>query len=155
MDIKPAAGNSSGPTDTKNKAESMPADCKTLFVKNLPYELKEDDVGDRFRPFGEIDEVRIPRNWQNQNSKGFAFIKFKEHEQAKLALLKMDGKELNKFPGRKLKVDFDVKQKGKKSFKVNLNDEGNVRFNKQIKKEHQKKFLKKEGERKKMSKFYK
>jgi RNA recognition motif-containing protein len=27
----------------------MPADCKTLFVKNLPYDMKEDDIGDRFR----------------------------------------------------------------------------------------------------------
>ena len=41
----------------------MPEDCKTLFVKNLPYELKEDAIGDRFRPFGEIAEIRIAKNW--------------------------------------------------------------------------------------------
>lgn len=32
----------------------MPENCKTLFVKNIPFTFKEDDVGDRFRPFGEI-----------------------------------------------------------------------------------------------------
>lgn len=41
----------------------------------------------------------------------------------------MNGKELKGFEGRPLKVDFDVKQQ-KNSFKVNLNDEGNTRFNK-------------------------
>jgi len=42
------------PTDTLKIAETMPETCKTLFVKNLPYDMKEDDIGDRFRPFGEI-----------------------------------------------------------------------------------------------------
>ena len=36
---------------------------KTLFVKNLPYEFKEDDIGDRFRRFGEIKAIRIAYNW--------------------------------------------------------------------------------------------
>lgn len=40
--------------ETERVANAMPADCKTLFVKNLPYEFKEDDIGDRFRKFGEI-----------------------------------------------------------------------------------------------------
>lgn len=157
MDIKPAAGSQSAPNiqDNASIAESMPADCRTLFVKNLPYEFKEDDVGDRFRPFGEIEEVRVPRNWQNNNSKGFAFVKFKEHESAKLALAKMNGKELNKYPGRRLKVDFDVRQTAKKSFKVNLEDEGNTRFNKQIKKDVKQKFHRKDIEKKKFEKFRK
>ena len=61
----------------------MPEDCKTLFVKNLPYEFKEDDIGDRFRPFGEVQEIRISKNWQTGESKGFAYVIFKEHHSAK------------------------------------------------------------------------
>jgi len=87
----------------------MPEDCKTLFVKNLPYDLKEDDIGDRFRPFGELVEVRISRNWQTGKSKGFAYVVFKEHISAKAGLIKMNGKELKSYPGMRLKVDFDVK----------------------------------------------
>ena len=112
----------------------MPATCRTLFVKNLPYSLKEDDIGDRFRPFGEIQEVRVARNWTTKQSKGFAYIVFRDHESAKAALLKMNGKELRNFEGRYLKVDFDVKQEAKKSYRTNLEDDGNVRYNKQIKK---------------------
>ena len=44
-------------------AKSMPSDCKTLFVKGLPYTFKEDDVGDRFRRFGEIKAIRLAYNW--------------------------------------------------------------------------------------------
>ena len=58
----------------------------------------------------------------------------------------MNGKELKGYPGRNLKVDFDVKQKARKSFKINMADEGNVRFNKNVKrafkqKQHGKKTL--------------
>lgn len=65
LEVKEAAGRQSivSMDDSRKIAESMPDDCKTLFVKNLPYEFKEDDIGDRFRPFGEIAEIRISKNW--------------------------------------------------------------------------------------------
>jgi hypothetical protein len=44
-------------------AKTMPTDCRTLFVKGLPYSFKEDDVGDRFRRFGEIKAIRLAYNW--------------------------------------------------------------------------------------------
>jgi RNA recognition motif-containing protein len=84
----------------------MPEDCKTLFVKGLPYTFKEDDVGDRFRRYGEIKAIRLAYNWTTKQSKGFAYIVYETHESAKAALLKMNGKEID---GRQIKVDFDVK----------------------------------------------
>jgi multiple RNA-binding domain-containing protein 1 len=120
----------------------------------LPYELTENAIGDGFRPFGEIQEIRIARNWKNNQSKGFAFVVFKESESAKAALLKLAGKSLKNYEGRSLKIDFDVKQKPKKSLKANLEDEGNVRFNKQIKKEIKLKLHRKEVLKKKMAKAH-
>ena len=67
----------------------------------------------------------------------------------------MNGRELKGFPGRALKVDFDVKQKAKASYKTNMSDDGNVRFNKQIKKEVKGKIHRKENEKRKNSKFSK
>mmetsp|Transcript_4431 Transcript_4431/g.7542 ORF Transcript_4431/g.7542 Transcript_4431/m.7542 type:complete len:129 (+) Transcript_4431:328-714(+) len=123
LKIDPASGSDSvSKEDTARKGESMPEDCCTLFVKNLPYLFKEDDIGDRFRPFGEVGEVRIARNWQTQQSKGFAYVIFKDHLSAKAALLKLDGKSLKGYEGRNLKIDFDVQQKAKKSYKVNMED---------------------------------
>jgi len=66
----------------------------------------------------------------------------------------MNGKELKGFPGRQLKVDFDVKQTAKSSYKTNMSDEGNVRFNKLIKKDESKKFNRKEHEKKMAKKRY-
>ena len=137
--------------ESRRIADSMPESCKTLFVKNLPYLFKEDDIGDRFRPFGEIQEIRISKNWQTGQSKGFAFVIFKEHISAKAALIKMNGKELKGYVGRRLKVDFDTVQKAKASFHTNMSDDGNIRFNKQIKKEEKGKIHRKENERRKQN----
>ena len=65
LELKPAAGRQPIATQDESRkiADTMPEDCKTIYVKNLPYEMKEDDIGDRFRPFGEIKEIRIGKNW--------------------------------------------------------------------------------------------
>ena len=126
----------------------MPTDCKTLFVKGLPYSFKEDDIGDRFRPFGEVKEIRLTKNWQTGQSKGFCYVVFGDHEAAKAALLKMNGKELKGHPGRNLKVDFDVRQSAKRSYKVNMADEGNSRFNKHVKRDFKQKLNRKERSKK-------
>jgi RNA recognition motif-containing protein len=111
----------------------MPDDCSTLFVKNLPYTFKEDDVGDRFRRFGSIKSIRLAYNWMTKQSKGFAYIRFDNHANAKRALMEMNGKEVQ---GRRIKVDFDVVQEPKKGYKINLsNQDKNKLYNKDVIKE--------------------
>lgn len=83
----------------------MPDDCSTIFVKGLPYDFREDDIGDRFRKYGDIKSIRVAYNWISKQSKGFAYINYAKHESAKKALLEMNGREIK---GRKIKVDFDV-----------------------------------------------
>ena len=63
----------------------------------------------------------------------------------------MNGKELKGYVGRRLKVDFDTVQKAKASFHTNMSDDGNMRFNKQIKKEEKGKIHRKENERRKQN----
>lgn len=128
----------------------MPLDCRTLFVKGLPYDFKEDDVGDRFRRFGEIKAIRLAYNWQTKQSKGFAYITFETHDSAKQALLKMNGKELQ---GRQVRVDFDVKGEGKSSYKVNLKEEQNRLYNREPIKLLKSKAIKKEREKQKLEKI--
>ena len=128
----------------------MPTDCKTLFVKGLPYSFKEDDIGDRFRRFGEIKAIRIAYNWQTKQSKGFAYIVFETQEAAKNALLKMNGKEVN---GRFLKVDFDVKQQQKGSYHINLDSERNRLYNREPIKLAKSKAIKKDREKQKLAKI--
>lgn len=45
-----------------------------LWVGNLPLDIKEDDVKELFKPFGEYDEVYFDKN------KGFAFVRMVSRE---------------------------------------------------------------------------
>lgn len=128
----------------------MPTDCKTLFVKGLPYTFKEDDVGDRFRRFGAIKSIRLAYNWMTKQSKGFAYIGFDNHENAKRALVEMNGKEIQ---GRRIKVDFDVVQEPKKGYKINMqnNDNRNRLYNKEVIKDELNKRKKKQKDKQKVA----
>ena len=128
----------------------MPTDCKTLFVKGLPYDFKEDDIGDRFRRFGEIKAIRIAYNWQTKESKGFAYIQYETHESAKAALVKMNGKEIQ---GRYLKVDYDSKAQPKSSYHINIEPEKNKLYNREPIKLAKSKAIKKEREKIKVAKL--
>lgn len=79
------------------------SELKTLFVRNLPYDLKEEELGDFFMSCGKIENVRFVYNSQNGNFKGFAYIDFKNTTSLFSAIL-FQGKE---FKGRKIVVDIE------------------------------------------------
>ena len=105
-----------------NKSEKInpndvPIDCMTAFIRNLPYETTEKEVGDKFRSCGKIKDIRFVYNSKNKKFKGFCYIDFKEHRSL-IKALELNGKD---FQGRKLQVDFEQK-KPKKGFKYNYNN---------------------------------
>jgi len=67
MKIAPAKGKN---TKQVVRSKDVPADCRTIYVGNLPYDITEDQVGDKFRKFGEIDQVRFAINFSNKKFKG-------------------------------------------------------------------------------------
>ena len=79
-----------------------------------------------------------------KQSKGFAYIKFEGHEQAKRALTEMNGREIQ---GRRIKVDFDVVEEPKKGYKINLQIEKNKLYNKEVLKEESSKRKKKQKDK--------
>ena len=102
-----------------NKSEKInpndvPLDCNTAFIRNLPYDTTEKDVGDKFRSCGKIKAIRFVYNSQNKKFKGFCYIDFKEHNSL-LKALELNGKD---FQGRRLQVDYE-QNKPKKGFKYN------------------------------------
>jgi RNA recognition motif-containing protein len=96
----------------------------------LPYDITEDQVGDKFRKFGEIDQVRFATNYANKKFKGFAYVDFKFSESVPRAL-DLNGTD---FKGRSLIVD-GASTPARKGYKIRLHDEGNRMYNKTIKKE--------------------
>ncbi|ROT61875.1 Hrp65 protein [Penaeus vannamei] len=68
-----------------------------LWVGNLPLDIKEDDVKELFKPFGEFDEVYFDKN------KGFAFVRMDYKSNAEKARQEL---HLKDYKGRQLKIRF-------------------------------------------------
>ncbi|NXL01116.1 NUCL protein, partial [Mesembrinibis cayennensis] len=83
-------------TMKENKKER---DARTLFVKNLPYRLTEDEMREVFE---NALEIRIVMNKEG-NSKGMAYIEFKTEADANKALEEKQGTEID---GRAMVIDF-------------------------------------------------
>lgn len=45
-----------------------------LFFGNLPYNANEDDLGALASDFGTVTSVKIPKDSESGQSKGFAFV---------------------------------------------------------------------------------
>ncbi|RMZ81307.1 hypothetical protein DV737_g2597, partial [Chaetothyriales sp. CBS 132003] len=74
-----------------------------VFVGQLPFRASEDELTRAFAGFGDIEQVRMPRDVQNKSrNKGIAFITYKTADSAQSALC-MDSTD---FHGRKIKVNL-------------------------------------------------
>eukprot|EP00742_Colponemidia_sp_Colp-10_P005890 GILJ01006301.1.p1 GENE.GILJ01006301.1~~GILJ01006301.1.p1 ORF type:complete len:319 (-),score=67.70 GILJ01006301.1:156-1082(-) len=93
-----------GAKQISSKKQRPPAGCKTVFVKNLPYDIEEDVVGDAFAWCGKVSRVRLVTDSRTQRFKGFGYVDF-EAEAALSKAIEMDGRQVK---GRRIQVDFDV-----------------------------------------------
>ncbi|OWK58018.1 Nucleolin [Lonchura striata] len=99
-------------TIKENKKER---DARTLFLKNLPYRITEDDIREVFE---NAVEVRIVMN-KDGNSKGMAYVEFKTEAEADKALEEKQGTEIE---GRAVVIDFT----GEKSQQENQKGESST-----------------------------
>lgn len=74
---------------------------KKLFVGNLPFKLKTQDLQKMFEEFGAVQDAVIITDRESGRSKGFGFVTFEDDGSAKDAL-SLDGKELE---GRPIRVN--------------------------------------------------
>lgn len=72
-----------------------------LFLRNLLYSSTEDDFKNLFSKYGELEEVHLAIDTRNGKSKGFAYIQFKDPEDAVRAYRSVDRQI---FQGRLLHV---------------------------------------------------
>ncbi|OQR94555.1 hypothetical protein THRCLA_08155 [Thraustotheca clavata] len=67
--------------------------CRTVFVKQLPYEITEDEIKHAFDSCGTIISVRLPLWNHTKNSKGFGYVEF-ENEASAVAATKKTGMKI-------------------------------------------------------------
>ncbi|RAL67622.1 hypothetical protein DID88_008374 [Monilinia fructigena] len=71
-----------------------------LYVGNIHFSITEGDLQNVFEPFGELEFVQLQKEEQGR-SRGYGFVQFRDPNQAKEALEKMNGFDL---AGRPIRV---------------------------------------------------
>jgi RNA recognition motif-containing protein len=79
------------------------ADKTKLFVGNLPFSIKQEDLEGIFAEFGEIVEISLITDRMSGRSKGFAFVKYATEEAAQAAV---DGMKDQKIGERDVIVNI-------------------------------------------------
>ena len=73
-----------------------------IYVGNLSWGLKDQDLANLFAPFGEVASAKIVMDKFTQRSKGFVFVEMPNDEQAQAAIAQLNGSEVE---GRNLVVN--------------------------------------------------
>lgn len=85
---------------------------KKMYVGNVCYSTTEDSIRELFSNYGEVISVDIIRDKVTGKSRGFAFVKMAQDEEANNAIKSLDGYELD---GRKLRVNEAKERTEKKN----------------------------------------
>ncbi|XP_067841424.1 uncharacterized protein [Heptranchias perlo] len=80
-----------------------------LFVGGLNFDTDEQALEEQFSKYGQISEVRVIKDRDTQTSRGFGFITFENTEDARDALMAMNGKSID---GRQIRVGHAEKKAG-------------------------------------------
>ena len=73
-----------------------------IYVGNLSWGLKDQDLANLFTPYGEVASAKIVMDKFTQRSKGFGFVEMPNDEQAQAAIAQLNGSEIE---GRNLVVN--------------------------------------------------
>ena len=73
-----------------------------IYVGNLPWSVKDQDLADAFSEFGTVDRASVITERPSGRSKGFGFVTMNEASEAQYAIEAMNGKDME---GRPLKVN--------------------------------------------------
>ena len=65
-----------------------------IYVGNLNYRLKEEDLNEVFSNYGEVSSVKIITDRVTGRAKGFAFVEMSNDDEALKAIEELDGSEL-------------------------------------------------------------
>ena len=71
-----------------------------MYVSNLSFRLREQELGDLFSQYGEVSSVKIIKDRETQRSRGFGFVEMPNDDQAKAAMealanYEMGGRNIN------------------------------------------------------------
>ena len=80
-----------------------------IYVGNLSWNLKDQDLANLFTTFGEVASAKIVMDKFTQRSKGFGFVEMPNDEHAQAAIASLNGSEVD---GRNLVVNESRPKEG-------------------------------------------
>ncbi|XP_047947335.1 heterogeneous nuclear ribonucleoprotein Q-like isoform X2 [Salvia hispanica] len=81
----------------------LPPHGSEVFIGGLSRDVSGEDLRELCEPLGEIVEIRVMKNRDTGESKGFAFVAFRTKDEAQKAIEELHSKE---FKGRTLRCSF-------------------------------------------------
>jgi len=73
-----------------------------IYVGNLSFDAKEEDLQTAFQAFGQVSSVTIVRDKYSGQARGFGFVEMADQNEARTAIANLNGKELL---GRQMNVN--------------------------------------------------
>jgi RNA recognition motif-containing protein len=65
-----------------------------IFVANLSFKLRDEQLREIFEPYGEVESARIIMDRNSGRSKGFGFVEMANDDDAMLAINELNGKSV-------------------------------------------------------------
>ena len=78
-----------------------------IFVRNLAYKTKEEDLQSLFESFGPIKRISVALDNETKQSRGYGFVAMAFAADAQKAVNELNGKTLN---GRQIRLEFAAKR---------------------------------------------
>lgn len=73
-----------------------------IYVGNLNYNIKEEELAELFSQYGEVVSVKIVKDPETGRAKGFGFVEMADASEGAEAIEKLDGADVR---GRNMKVN--------------------------------------------------
>jgi RNA recognition motif. (a.k.a. RRM, RBD, or RNP domain) len=68
--------------------------AKRLYVGNLPYSVRDQELGETFAPFGAVKHSRVVMEPETGRSRGFGFVEMEDDAAADAAIAELHGKPM-------------------------------------------------------------
>lgn len=73
-----------------------------IYVGNLPYSVRDEQLRDMFTEFGTVASAKVVMDRETNRSKGFGFVEMEDKSAAEAAIEAMNNKDMG---GRPLRVN--------------------------------------------------
>jgi RNA recognition motif-containing protein len=95
-----------------------------LYVGGLSFTTNEDEVRELFSQVGEVTSCRLVRDRDSNQSRGFAFVEMSSDDEARQAISRFDGYQLE---GRRLTVN-EARERGERGGSGGRGGSGSKRY---------------------------